>query len=96
MCEKIEVAGLLHDLGKAMIPLEILNKPGKLTDEEFTVIKSHPGEGHKLLLEGKGVWNGQALQFLGTGRATPGNEAAMANLLSLLGRREGDHVQIAL
>ncbi|WP_079417140.1 type II secretion system protein N [Thiomonas intermedia] len=49
-----------------------------------------------LLLEGKGVWNGQALQFLGTGRATPGNEAAMANLLSLLGRRDGDHVQIAL
>ncbi|MEW6558895.1 MAG: type II secretion system protein N [Pseudomonadota bacterium] len=49
-----------------------------------------------LLLEGKGVWNGQALQFLGAGRATSGNEAAMANLLSLLGRREGDHVQIAL
>ena len=49
------LAGLLHDLGKAMIPLEILNKPGKLTDEEFTVIKTHPAEGHKLLLEGKGV-----------------------------------------
>ncbi|WP_449369686.1 type II secretion system protein N [Thiomonas sp.] len=49
-----------------------------------------------LLLQGKGVWNGQALQFLGTGRAAPGNEAAMANLLSLLGRREGDHVRIAI
>ncbi len=49
-----------------------------------------------LLLQGKGVWNGQALQFLGTGSATPGNEAAMANLLSLLGRPEGDHVRIAL
>jgi general secretion pathway protein N len=49
-----------------------------------------------LLLQGKGVWNGQALQFLGTGRAAPGNEAAMANLLSLLGRREGDHVRISI
>ncbi|MGE0073415.1 MAG: type II secretion system protein N [Thiomonas sp.] len=49
-----------------------------------------------LLLQGKGVWNGQALQFAGTGRAAPGSEAAMANLLSLLGRPEGDHVRIAL
>jgi putative nucleotidyltransferase with HDIG domain len=49
------MAGLLHDLGKALIPLEILNKPGKLTDEEFALIKSHPEQGYKLLLEGKGV-----------------------------------------
>ncbi|MGC8507089.1 MAG: type II secretion system protein N [Thiomonas sp.] len=49
-----------------------------------------------LLLQGKGVWNGQALQFLGTGRAAPGNEAAMANLLSLLGRPEGDHIRISI
>jgi len=48
-------AGLLHDLGKAMIPLEILNKPGKLTDEEFAVVKTHPDEGRKLLLAGRGV-----------------------------------------
>ncbi|BAN35688.1 HD-GYP domain-containing protein [Sulfuricella denitrificans skB26] len=46
------MAGLLHDLGKAMIPMEILNKPGKLTDEEFDLIKSHPTEGHRLLVEG--------------------------------------------
>jgi HD-GYP domain-containing protein (c-di-GMP phosphodiesterase class II) len=46
------MAGLLHDLGKAMIPMEILNKPGKLTDEEFDLIKSHPAEGHRLLVEG--------------------------------------------
>jgi len=46
------MAGLLHDLGKAMIPMEILNKPGKLTDEEFNIIKGHPGEGHRLLVEG--------------------------------------------
>ncbi len=49
------MAGLLHDLGKAMIPLEILNKPGKLTDAEFDLVKTHPAEGHKLLLGGKGI-----------------------------------------
>jgi HD-GYP domain-containing protein (c-di-GMP phosphodiesterase class II) len=49
------LAGLLHDIGKMMIPPEILNKPGKLTDEEFEVVKNHPVEGHKLLLEGTGV-----------------------------------------
>ena len=49
------LAGLLHDLGKAMIPLEILNKPGKLTDEEFTLVKTHPAEGYKLLLGGNGI-----------------------------------------
>ena len=45
------MAGLLHDLGKAMMPPEVLNKPGKLTDAEFTIMKSHPGEGHRLLVE---------------------------------------------
>ena len=49
------MAGLLHDLGKAMIPERILNKPGKLTDAEFEVVKSHPREGQKLLLEADGV-----------------------------------------
>ncbi len=49
------MAGLLHDLGKAVMPMEVLNKPGKLTDEEFRIIKSHPVEGHRLLLEGGGV-----------------------------------------
>ena len=44
------MAGLLHDLGKVMILIEVLNKPGKLTDAEFTVIKTHPTEGHRLLL----------------------------------------------
>ena len=46
------LAGLLHDLGKAMMPSEVLNKPGKLTDAEFTIMKSHPTRGHELLLEG--------------------------------------------
>jgi putative nucleotidyltransferase with HDIG domain len=44
------VAGLLHDLGKAAMPMEVLNKPGKLTDAEFTIMKGHPGQGHQMLL----------------------------------------------
>ena len=44
------VAGLLHDLGKAAMPMHVLNKPGKLTDAEFAIMKSHPGEGHKMLM----------------------------------------------
>lgn len=49
------IAGLLHDLGKALMPMDVLNKPGKLTDEEFSIIKKHPEEGHKLLLESTGA-----------------------------------------
>jgi putative nucleotidyltransferase with HDIG domain len=44
------VAGLLHDLGKTRIPLEILNKPGKLTDEERAVMQSHTVEGARLII----------------------------------------------
>jgi HD-GYP domain-containing protein (c-di-GMP phosphodiesterase class II) len=47
----LAVGGLLHDIGKLAVPLEILNKPGKLTDEEFDAIKRHPGDGRKLLDE---------------------------------------------
>jgi len=49
------IAGLLHDLGKAMMPMEVLNKPGKLTDEEFAIIKTHPEEGYNLLLSSTGA-----------------------------------------
>jgi putative nucleotidyltransferase with HDIG domain len=44
------VAGLLHDLGKVRVPTEILNKPGKLTDEERTVMQSHTVEGARLII----------------------------------------------
>ena len=43
------MAGLLHDVGKAKIPLHILNKPGKLTPEEFEVVKQHPRDGFDML-----------------------------------------------
>jgi len=46
------VGGLMHDLGKAFMPLEILNKPGRLTDEEFGVMKTHPEVGARALREG--------------------------------------------
>ncbi|WP_428425414.1 HD-GYP domain-containing protein [Methylibium sp.] len=46
------LAGLMHDLGKAVMPPPVLNKPGRLTDEEFAIMRTHPERGHALLLEG--------------------------------------------
>jgi HD-GYP domain-containing protein (c-di-GMP phosphodiesterase class II) len=43
------LGGLLHDTGKALVPDEILNKPGRLTDEEFAVIRKHPSDGYDIL-----------------------------------------------
>lgn len=59
-CRDAGLAGLLHDLGKAAMPQEIINKPDKLTDEEFTIIKCHPVRGHEMLLE-SGVENERVL-----------------------------------
>lgn len=47
--EDIRLAGMLHDIGKIGIPETILNKPGRLTDDEFNVIKSHPELGVRIL-----------------------------------------------
>jgi len=44
------VAGLLHDLGKVRVPIEILNKPGKLTDEERLVMQRHTVEGARIII----------------------------------------------
>ena len=49
----LTLAGLLHDIGKTQIPEDILNKPGKYTDEEFATMKTHPLLGKKIL-NGKG------------------------------------------
>jgi len=49
------LGGLLHDTGKALIPDEILNKPGRLTDEEFDIIKRHPKDGYDILLKTPGI-----------------------------------------
>jgi HD-GYP domain-containing protein (c-di-GMP phosphodiesterase class II) len=49
----IGLGGLLHDLGKVKVPTEILNSTGKLTDEEYNVIKQHPDFGLELLVSGQ-------------------------------------------
>ncbi|THK40543.1 HD-GYP domain-containing protein [Methylophaga sp. SB9B] len=43
------VGGLMHDLGKSLMPLEVLNKPGKLSEAEYDIMKKHPAAGAKLL-----------------------------------------------
>jgi HD-GYP domain-containing protein (c-di-GMP phosphodiesterase class II) len=45
------LAGLMHDMGKAGIPLQILNKPGSLTDNEFSVVQEHPKLGYDMLVK---------------------------------------------
>lgn len=47
--EEIYMLGLLHDVGKIGIPDDVINKPGKLTDEEFALIKQHPVKGAEIL-----------------------------------------------
>lgn len=47
--DNLVIAGLLHDIGKLMIPPEILNKEDKLTDEEFEMIRWHPRAGYELI-----------------------------------------------
>jgi putative nucleotidyltransferase with HDIG domain len=54
-CREAGMAGMFHDLGKAAMPQEILNKPGKLSTEEFDIIKQHPLRGYEMLLGGANV-----------------------------------------
>ena len=49
------LGGLLHDIGKSLVPDAILNKPGRLTEAEFDVIKRHPPEGHAILAAIPGI-----------------------------------------
>ena len=55
VCTKIEIAGLLHDIGKLRIPDELLNKEGPLTDEEFSIIKTHASSRHQILSQVQGL-----------------------------------------
>jgi putative nucleotidyltransferase with HDIG domain len=45
------VAGLLHDLGKVRIPKDVLNKPGKLSDDEWVIMRRHPVDGARIIYE---------------------------------------------
>lgn len=49
------VGGMLHDIGKAAMPLQVLNKPGALTDDEYRIMKAHPVRGYEMLKEGGGA-----------------------------------------
>lgn len=53
-CLMIEIAGNLHDVGKLAVPNEILEKPGKLTDEEFNIVKEHPYYTRMILMDVEG------------------------------------------
>jgi putative nucleotidyltransferase with HDIG domain len=48
-------AGMLHDLGKAAMPIGVLNKPGALTDDEFKIMKAHPTRGWEMLRDSGGA-----------------------------------------
>jgi len=62
--EEAGLGGLLHDLGKSKVPNEILNKPGKLTEDEFTIMKSHVAHSG-LLLEGMSGISQMVIQIAG-------------------------------
>lgn len=53
--ELLTLAGLLHDLGKMLIPPSIIKKPGKLTEDEFRVIQEHPMLGYNILKDQKNI-----------------------------------------
>lgn len=54
-CSKIQIAGYLHDLGKLAVPEKILLKPGKLSDEEWLVVRAHPYYTHRVLERVEGL-----------------------------------------
>lgn len=56
--QHIGLCGLLHDVGKMKIPVDILNKPGRLTDKEFKMIKAHTVHGRNLLMTAPGSYHG--------------------------------------
>lgn len=81
--EKLSQAALLHDIGKSLVSLDILNKPGKLTDDEFAMMKNHPEYGYELLRKNTGFSSSVCASVYehhenenGTGypRSIPGNQ----------------------
>lgn len=83
-CHEIYLSGILHDIGKIGIPDSVLLKPGKLTDEEFDIIKQHPVIGHRIVerldhlqftlpgvLHHHERWDGQGYPHGLKGTATP-------------------------
>ncbi|MGZ8241713.1 MAG: HD-GYP domain-containing protein [Methylobacter sp.] len=54
----VGLCGMMHDMGKMRVPLEILNKPGKLDPHELKIMQSHPQLGWKLLMSSRGMYGG--------------------------------------
>ncbi|MCD9022085.1 HD-GYP domain-containing protein [Cohnella silvisoli] len=61
---ELTMAATLHDVGKVKIPLDILNKPGKLTDEEYAMMKKHAEFGYEIIKQTPGTNHRQALVAL--------------------------------
>jgi len=55
LVREIGLAGLLHDVGKMAVPDPVLNKPGKLTDDEYAVVREHPQRGYDLVVGSPGA-----------------------------------------
>lgn len=54
----VGLCGMMHDMGKMQVPLEVLNKPGRLTPEELAVMQTHAAKGWKILLATHGMYPG--------------------------------------
>jgi len=54
--DAVEIAALVHDIGKLSVPIEILNTPGRLTDIEFQIVKGHSTAGYEILKDIEFVW----------------------------------------
>lgn len=88
--ETIVIASLLHDIGKIYIPIEILNKPTKLTTEEFELIKTHPYKGMQHLANAgfnttiQRIVNEHHENFDGTGYPNKKNHKQLHHLSGIL------------
>jgi HD-GYP domain-containing protein (c-di-GMP phosphodiesterase class II) len=56
--QNLGLSGLMHDMGKMKVPLEVLNKPGRLTDEEMDLVKAHTTHGRDILMSTRGIYPG--------------------------------------
>ena len=80
--EGIRIAGSIHDIGKLSIPTEILSKPAKLTNIEFSIVKEHSLSGYEMLREVESPWplaeivyqHHERLNGIGYPRNLKGNE----------------------
>ena len=88
---EIGVSGLLHDVGKTKVPIEILNKPGRLDDEEFAIMKQHPVFSYRMVQNNPAFSNEVAYAVLqhhekinGKGYPMGANEEKITNYAKIL------------